>query len=179
MRDKGGGPSRAPTNKHLKPSNAFKDYGWFLTRDDKHVLLKIYTYPWMENKVWCAKTWSKGEIVQKIVAPAYTHDMDSCEIFVISKSSNAISSYVLKCANIIGDVVDVDGMKVVGIPKARKCWKNLSDSEKVIRTSMLTMYRGLSPIEEEKLIEFIESYQRFHTTILDKGPNKTSMLEPE
>ena len=38
MRDKGGGPSR---NKHLKPSNVFKNYGWFLTRNDKHVLLKI------------------------------------------------------------------------------------------------------------------------------------------
>ena len=72
----------------------------------------------MENKVWCAKAWSKGEIVQKIVVHAYTHDIDSCEIFVISKSSNAICSYVLKCANINGDVVDVDGMKVVGISKA-------------------------------------------------------------
>ena len=38
MRDKGDVPSR---NKHLKPSNHFKDYGWFLTRDDKHVFLKI------------------------------------------------------------------------------------------------------------------------------------------
>ena len=63
MRDKGGGPSRAPLNKHLKPSNIFKDYGWFLTRDDKHVLLNISTYPWKENKVWCAKAWSEGEIL--------------------------------------------------------------------------------------------------------------------
>ena len=38
MRDKGDVPSR---NKHLKPSNHFRDYGWFLTRDDKHVFLKI------------------------------------------------------------------------------------------------------------------------------------------
>ena len=38
MRDKGDMASR---NKHLKPSNVFKDYGWFLTRDDKHVYLKI------------------------------------------------------------------------------------------------------------------------------------------
>ena len=38
MRDKRGVPSR---NKHLKPSNAFKDYRWFLTGDDKHVYLKI------------------------------------------------------------------------------------------------------------------------------------------
>ena len=44
---------------------------------------------------------------------------------------------------------------------------------------MLTVYRGLSPIEEEKLIEFMNSYQRFQTTILDKCPNETSMLEPE
>ncbi len=41
MRDKGDVPSR---NKHLKPSNVFKDYGWFLTCDDKHVFLKIYKY---------------------------------------------------------------------------------------------------------------------------------------
>ena len=44
---------------------------------------------------------------------------------------------------------------------------------------MLTVYRGLSPIEEEKLIEFMDFYQRFQTTILDKGPNKISMFEPE
>ena len=108
----------------------------------------------MENKVWCSKAWSKGEIVQKIVILAYTHDMDSCEIFVVSKASNAISSYVLKCANIIGDVVGLDGVKVVGIPKARKWWKNLSDSEKLIRTSRLEVYHGLSPFEEEKVIEY-------------------------
>ena len=71
----------------------------------------------MENKVWCSKVWFKGQIVQKIVTTAYTYDMDSCEIFVVP---NAISSYVLKCANIIRDVVDLDGMKMVGILKARK-----------------------------------------------------------
>ena len=179
MRDKGGGPFRAPPNKHLKPSNAFKDYGWFLTCDDKHVVLKISTYPWMENKVWCSKAWSKREIVQKIVTPAYTHDLDSCEIFVVSKASNAIYSYVLKCANIIGDVVDVDGMKVVGIPKARKWWKKLSDSEKLIRTSMLEVYRGLSPLEEEKLIEYMDSYQRFQTRVVDSLSSEPHMQEPE
>ena len=98
---------------------------------------------------------------------------------LFSKNSNSISSYVLKCANIIGDVVDVDGMKLVGIPKTRKWWKNLSDSKKLIRTSMLTVYRGLSPLEEEKLIEYMDSYQRFQTTVLDKIPNETSMHEPE
>lgn len=55
--------------------------------------------------------------------------MDSCEIFIVSKTLNAIFSYVLKHANIIGDVVDLDGMKMIGIPKARKCWKKLGDSE--------------------------------------------------
>ena len=38
MRDKGGVPSRS---KHLKPTNVFKDYEWFLTGDDKYVFLKI------------------------------------------------------------------------------------------------------------------------------------------
>ena len=52
MRGKEGGLPRAPPNKHLKPSDAFKDYGWFLTRDHKHVVIKIYIYPWMKNKVW-------------------------------------------------------------------------------------------------------------------------------
>ena len=33
---KGVVPSR---NKHLKPSNVFKDYGWFITSNDKHALL--------------------------------------------------------------------------------------------------------------------------------------------
>ena len=179
MRHKGGGPFRAPPNKHLKPSGVFKDYGWFFTRDDKHVVLKISTYPWMENKVWCSKAWSKGEIVQKIVTPAYTHDLDSCEIFVVSKASNAIYSYVLKCANIIGDVVDVDGMKVVGIPKARKWWKKLSDSEKFIRTSMLEVYLGLSPLKEEKLIEYMDSYQRFRTRVVDSLSSEPHMQEPE
>ena len=82
------------------------------------MVLNISTYPWMKKNVWCSKAWSKAEIVQIIVTPAYTHDLDSCEIFVVSKVSNVIFSYVLKCANIIGDVVNVDGMKVVGISKA-------------------------------------------------------------
>ena len=71
LRDKVGGPFRALPNKHLKPSNAFKDYGWFLTRDDKHVVLNISTYPWMGTKVWSFKAWSEGLIVQKIDTPAY------------------------------------------------------------------------------------------------------------
>ena len=37
-RDKGVVPSR---NKRLKPSNAFKNYGWFNTSNDKHVFLDI------------------------------------------------------------------------------------------------------------------------------------------
>ena len=49
MRDKRGGPSKGPLNKYLKPSNVFKDYGWFLIRDDKHMLLKISTYPWLKK----------------------------------------------------------------------------------------------------------------------------------
>ena len=74
MRDKGGGPLRASPNKHLNPSNSFQDYGWFFTRDDKHVLLKISTYLWMKNKVKCSKAWSKEEIFQKIIIHAYTQD---------------------------------------------------------------------------------------------------------
>ena len=65
IQDKGDRPSSHPQNKHLKPSNAFKDYGWFFTRNNKHVLLKITTYPWMENKVWCSKASSKEKIIQK------------------------------------------------------------------------------------------------------------------
>ena len=74
----------------------------------------------MENKVWCSKAWPNGEIVQKIVTPAYTYGMDSCKMFIVANTSNLIFSYILKCANIIEDVVDVDGMKMVEIPNARK-----------------------------------------------------------
>ena len=133
----------------------------------------------MENKVWCSKAWSKREIVQKIITLAYTHDMDSFEIFIVSKASNVIFSCVLKCANIIGDVVGLDGVKVVGIPKARKWWKNLSVLEKLIRTSMLEVYRGLSPLEEEKVIEYMDSYQRFQTRNLDNLLNDIYMYELE
>ena len=88
MQDNGGWPSRALPNKHLKLFNALKDYGWFLTRDEKHVLLQISTYSRMENKIWCSKAWFKGEIVQKNVTPAYTHDIDTYEIFVVLKALN-------------------------------------------------------------------------------------------
>ena len=64
---------------------------------------------------------------QKIVTHAYIHDMDSCKIFVVSNASNTTSSNVLKCTNIIGDIIDLDGLKVVEIPKAQKWWKNLND----------------------------------------------------
>ena len=49
----------------------------------------------------------------KIVITTYTCNIHSCEIFVVSKTSNVISSYVLKCANIVEDVVDLDSMKMV------------------------------------------------------------------
>ena len=39
MRDKGYVPSR---NKHLKSSNAFKNYEWFIISNDKHVFLRIF-----------------------------------------------------------------------------------------------------------------------------------------
>ena len=154
----GGWAFKSPPNKYLKPSNVLKDYGWFFTPDNKHVLLKISTYLWMDNKVWYSKAWYKGEIIHKIGTHVYTHDMDSCKIFVVSKASIAIFSYILKCANIIGDVVDLDGMKVVGIPKARKWWKKLNDSKKPIRTSMLEVHHGLSPLEKKKLIEYMDFY---------------------
>lgn len=83
MQDKGGRSYRAPLNKHLKPSNAFKDYRWYLTRDDKYVILKFYlSVDGKQSMV--LKAWSKGKIVQKIITPAYTHDMDFCEIFIVS-----------------------------------------------------------------------------------------------
>ena len=58
--------------------------------------------------------------IQEIVIPVDTHDTDSCKIFFFLKTSNTISSYVLKRASIIRDIIDLDDMKVVGIPKARK-----------------------------------------------------------
>ena len=54
--------------------NAFNDYEWFFTHNDKHVLLKSSTYLWTENKVKCSKAWSKEEIFQKIIIHAYTQD---------------------------------------------------------------------------------------------------------
>ena len=111
--------------------------------------------------------------------------MDSYEISVVSKNSNAISSYVLKCVNIIGDV-DVDGMKVVVISKAQMWWNNLNDSEKFILIFMLTMHRGLSPLENEKLIKYKDFYQQFnlhfmimsqmkHPCMNQKKPSKNEM----
>ena len=39
MRDEGVVSSR---NKHLKPSNVFKDYGWFIIGDEKHVFYEDF-----------------------------------------------------------------------------------------------------------------------------------------
>ena len=66
-------------------------------------------------------------------------------------------------------------MKVVGISKARKWWKKLTDSKKFIRIPMLEVYRSLSPFEEEKLIEFIDSYQRFQTRVVVSLSGETYM----
>lgn len=57
----------------------------------------------MQNKIWYSKAWSKRKTVQKNITLIYRHDMNSCEIFVVSKISNAIFFYVLKSAKIIGD----------------------------------------------------------------------------
>ena len=40
---------------------------------------------------------------------------------------------------------------------------------------MLEVYRGLSLLEEEKLIEFMDSYQRFHTKVVDSLSSETHM----
>ena len=46
----------------------------------------------------------------------YRYLWDICRF----KSLKWIFSYVLKYASIIGDIVNLDGLKVVGVPKARK-----------------------------------------------------------
>ena len=50
--------------------------------------------------------------------------------------------------------------------------------KKLIRTSILEVYRGLRPLEDEKLIEYIESYQQFQTKVLDNLSNETYMHKP-
>ena len=44
---------------------------------------------------------------------------------------------------------------------------------------MLEEYRDLSPLVEEKLIEYMNSYQRFHTRVFNILSNETHMQEPE
>ena len=150
----------------------------FLTRDDNRVILKISTYPWLEKKVWCSKAWSKGEIVQKIVTPAHTLDGDSCEIFINSKSSN-VTSYVLRCANIIGDISNIEGMKVIGISKARKWWNDLGEAQKSLRASMLQVSQALSRVEEKNMVEFMDSYERFHSRGINTLSDEIILEEPE
>ena len=88
--------ARAERAKGPKPSTAFKDYGWLLTRNDNHTILKISSHSWGEGKIWCSKVWTKGSTVQKIVAPAYSGEADSCEIFVVPSATSAVTSFVLK-----------------------------------------------------------------------------------
>ena len=54
----------------------------------------------------------------------------------------------------------------------------MSDSEKLIHTSILEVYRGLSPLEDEKLIEYMETYQRFQIRVFDNLSNETYMHKP-
>ena len=44
---------------------------------------------------------------------------------------------------------------------------------------MLEVYRGLNPLEEEKLIEYMDAYQRFQTRNLDNLSNETYKHEPK
>ena len=44
---------------------------------------------------------------------------------------------------------------------------------------MLEVYRDLSLLEEEKLIEYMNSYQSFQTRLLENISNNTYMHEPE
>jgi len=83
------------------PSAAFKDYGWFLTRDDKRVILKITHYTWREGNILCSKVWKRRASIQKIVAPAFIGEAGSCEIFVIPGVVTSVTSFVLKISNII------------------------------------------------------------------------------
>ena len=46
----------------------------------------------------------------------------------------------------------------------------MSDSE---------VYRDLSPLEEENLIEYMDSYQRFHTKVFDSLSSETYIQKPE
>ena len=62
--------------------------------------------------------------------------------------------------------------------KPWKCWKKLSNSEKLIWTSILEAYRGLSPLEEDKLIEYMDFYQQFKTIVFDNLSNEIYMEEP-
>ena len=44
---------------------------------------------------------------------------------------------------------------------------------------MLEVYRDLSPLGEEKLTKYMDSYQRFQTRLLDNFLNETFMYELE
>ena len=54
----------------------------------------------------------------------------------------------------------------------------MSNSEKLIWTSILETYRGLSPLEEDKLIEYMDFYQQFKTIVFDNLSNEIYMEEP-
>ena len=44
---------------------------------------------------------------------------------------------------------------------------------------MLEVYRALSPLKKEKLIEYMDSYQQCHTRVINNFSNETYMQEPE
>ena len=73
MWDKGCVPFR---NKHLKLFNAFKDYGWFLTYDDKHVLLNISKDFFRHEAIHCVN--AEDHIIYKYIERSLglNHDED-------------------------------------------------------------------------------------------------------
>ncbi len=80
--------------------DSFLDYGWWLSKTDKHVVLCISDFPWKPNEVWCGMSHIVGTVI-KIVEVRSSSEDGLCEIIMCASKQNPSLNYLLKQCNIM------------------------------------------------------------------------------
>lgn len=98
--------------------DSFLDYGWWLSKTDKHIALYISDFPWKRNGVWCGMSHKLGTVL-KIVEVQSSSEDEVCEIIMRASKQDPPMSYLMKQCNIMR-FVDLTPIKCTGLPKVVK-----------------------------------------------------------
>jgi hypothetical protein len=144
-----------------EPGNmdSFLEYGWWLSKTDKHVVLCISDFPWKPNGVWCGISHIVGTVT-KIVEVQSSSEVGLCEVIMRATKPNPSVSYLLKQCNIMRSV-DLTPIKCTGLPKFLKWWAKLNAAHQSLRENLCINVSLLDEAQLESLRIYMTQHERY------------------